>query len=466
MSIVASMPDMNVVLRSFTSGESLLRQGGRVKSVAQSSYCVAGLSQHVGIGDFVELENSSGTHLAEVVQVTPDQIIACPLSSKNEARIDDTVYVRGKFSIFPDDTWCGRTINALAEPADGLGEISSGTVEMMLEADAIPSMQRTCVEQPIKTGIRVVDVFTPLCQGQRMGIFAGSGVGKSTLLSMFAQTADFDRAVIALVGERGREVREFIEETMGPSMAKTVLVVATSDESASMRKMAPLTAMAIAEYFRDRGENVLLMIDSLTRYALALREIGVASGEPPVARGFPASVFTDLPRLLERAGPGRKSAGNQGTGAITAILSILVDGDNHNDPIADSARGILDGHLVLDRALADAGRYPPVDPLSSISRLARKSWKGDEETLVSRIKSLVSRYEETKDLRLIGGYRPGTDPDLDMAVTQVPIVYENLKQTPADPPTQDAFADLASAMKEAALAANKQLENKMRGTPA
>lgn len=461
MSPHAALPEINIALRSFTSSANLLRYGGRVVSVAPGSYVVSGLSHYVGIGDLVELEVKSGLNLAEVVQVTPEQIVVCPLASKNVARIGDAVYARGKIGIYPDESWCGRSLNALAEPTDGLGDIAQGDVEMMLEADAIPSMQRNRVEQPIKTGIRVVDVFTPLCQGQRMGIFAGSGVGKSTLLSMFAQTADFDRAVIVLVGERGREVREFIEETMGPSMAKTVLVVATSDESASMRKMAPLTAMAIAEYFRDRGENVLLMIDSLTRYALALREVGVASGEPPIARGFPASVFTDLPRLLERAGPGQK-----GSGSITAILSVLVDGDNHNDPIADSARGILDGHLVLQRSLADAGRYPPVDPLSSISRLARKSWKGDEETLVNRIKSLVSRYEETKDLRLIGGYRPGTDPDLDMAVTQVPIVYENLKQTPSDPPSDDAFADLASAMKEAALAANSQLDNKMRGTTA
>lgn len=458
MSLQPALPDLSQSLNKFMQAPSALQFGGTVKAVSQGSYKIVGLSSRVGLGDFVELESGGLKYPAEVVQVSPQEVIACPLGSKNNARIGDRVYGRGAFTIFPDNSWSGRTINSLAEPVDGLGPLISGQDEMMLEADAPPSMERARVAQPIKTGIRVVDVFTPLCQGQRMGIFAGSGVGKSTLLSMFAKTADFDRAVIALVGERGREVREFIEETMGENMAKSILVVATSDESPSMRKMAPLTAMAIAEYFRNKGENVLLMIDSLTRYALALREIGVASGEPPVARGFPASVFTDLPRLLERAGPG-----SNGTGAITAILSILVDGDNHNDPIADSARGILDGHLVLDRALADAGRYPPVDPLSSISRLARKCWSSDEQTLVNRIKALVSRYEETKDLRLIGGYRPGSDPDLDMAITQVPIVYDHLRQTPSDPPCMDVFGTLASAMKDAALAANNQLENRARG---
>jgi flagellum-specific ATP synthase len=251
--------------------------------------------------------------------------------------------------------------------------------------------------------------------------------------------------VIALVGERGREVREFIEDTLGDNLAKSVAVVATSDESPMLRKMAPLTAVTIAEHYRDQGDNVLLIIDSVTRFAHAIREVATASGEPPIARGYPASVFTELPRLLERAGPGA-----EGTGTITAIISILVDGDNHNDPIADSTRGILDGHIVMERSLAEEGRYPPINPLASISRLARKAWTPDQEKLVARLKALIHRFEETRDLRLIGGYRPGGDPDLDMAIKQVPIIYEVLKQTPGEPPAGDAFSDLAMALKNAA----------------
>ncbi|MEP2946356.1 MAG: flagellar protein export ATPase FliI [Lentilitoribacter sp.] len=442
-----SLTDIENAVRYFKAPENLLRVGGKVKSISAGSYSVVGLSRHVGLGDFVELTRNGQMHPGEVVHVGPDEIIVCPLHSENPAHIGDHVFKRGSFKIRPDVSWCGRTINALAEPIDGGPALASGINEMPLQASAPASMTRSRISSAIHTGIRVVDVFAPICQGQRMGIFAGSGVGKSTMLSMFAKTADFDRAVIALVGERGREVREFIEETMGENMAKSIVVVATSDESPILRKMAPLTAMAIAESFRDKGENVLLIVDSLTRYAHALREIGVASGEPPVARGYPASVFTAMPRLLERAGPGGGESGS-----ITALVSILIDGDNHNDPIADNARGILDGHLVLDRALADEGRYPPVDPLSSISRLARKAWKGDEEMLVNRIKALIHKYEETRDLRLIGGYRPGTDADLDMAVTQVPVIYENLRQTPSDPPSQDSFGELAEAMKAAAMA--------------
>jgi flagellum-specific ATP synthase len=272
---------------------------------------------------------------------------------------------------------------------------------------------------------------------------------------MLARADAFDKVVIALVGERGREVREFIEDTLGENIQKSVAVVATSDESPMLRKMAPLSAITIAEHFRDEGHNVLMIVDSVTRFAHAIREVATASGEPPVARGYPASVFTEMPKLLERAGPGP-----EGTGSITAIISILVDGDNHNDPIADSTRGILDGHIVLDRALAEEGRYPPIDPLASISRLARKVWTPDEEKLVSRLKSLIHRYEETRDLRLIGGYRPGADPDLDMAVKQVPPIYDVLKQTPGERPSRDAFADMAVALKNAA--AQNQTGNVIR----
>lgn len=441
----------------FTKPENAIEISGVVTAAAAGRYSVAGLSRHLRLGDLVEFRNGGTRRLAEVVRLDPEDAIVCPIEGTGgaAASIGERVWRRGPFTLAPDESWCGRTLNALGEPIDGLGPLRAGSAERPIDAAPPQSMKRQRVSAPIRTGVKVVDIFAPLCRGQRMGVFAGSGVGKSTLLSMFAQAADFDRAVIALVGERGREVREFIEDTLGENMKKTVAVVATSDESPMLRRMAPLTAMTIAEHFRDQGENVLLIVDSLTRYAHALREVGMASGEPPVARGYPASVFTALPGLLERAGPGQ-----QGAGAITAIVSVLVDGDNHNDPVADSARGILDGHLVLDRRLADEGRYPPVNPLTSISRLARKAWQGDEEKLTLRLKALIHKYEETSDLRLIGGYRPGTDAELDMAIKQAPVIYDVLRQRPDDPPSADAFTELAEAMKAAAGIAGGQKDRK------
>lgn len=225
-------------------------------------------------------------------------------------------------------------------------------------------------------------------------------------------------------------------------MAKTIAVVATSDESAMMRRRAPDTAMRVAEHFRDQGDRVLLVLDSITRFAHALREVAIGAGEPPVARGYPASVFTELPKLLERAGPGM-----EGKGSITAMISVLVDGDDHNDPVADSVRGILDGHVVLDRSIAEQGRYPPVNPLSSISRLAGKAWSPDQRVLVGKLKAMISRFEDTRDIRLLGAYQPGADPELDLAVRQVPVIYEALGQSPADGPSPDPFSDLARHLK-------------------
>jgi flagellum-specific ATP synthase len=439
------MADVASVLRRFARPEALVSHGGRVKTIAAGHYTVTGLSQHVRLGEFVAHQSKTGVHLGEVVRVEPDIAFVCPIEPGEPIGIGDLILRRGAFRLSPDDSWCGRTINSLGEPIDGLGPLENGARARSISNTAPPSMTRQRVTKGFRTGVRAIDIFSPLCLGQRLGIFAGSGVGKSTLLSMLARADAFDKVVIALVGERGREVREFIEDTLGAHLQKSVAVVATSDESPMLRKMAPLSAITIAEHFRDEGHNVLLIVDSVTRFAHAIREVATASGEPPVARGYPASVFTEMPKLLERAGPGP-----EGTGSITAIISILVDGDNHNDPIADSTRGILDGHIVLDRALAEEGRYPPIDPLASISRLARKAWTPDEEKLVSRLKSLIHRFEETRDLRLIGGYRPGADPDLDMAVKQVPPIYECLKQTPGERPSRDAFADMAVALKNAA----------------
>ena len=440
--IARNLTQLSGLVARYANPDHSVTQGGHVQTIAAGHYTVSGLSRHVRLGEFVAHRSSTGIHLGEVVRIEQDLIYVCPIEPGEPIAIHDTVIRKGAFRVAPDDSWCGRTINSLGDPIDNLGPLTPGPTRRPISNTAPPSMTRRRVEHGFKTGVRAIDIFSPLCLGQRLGIFAGSGVGKSTLLSMMARADAFDKVVIALVGERGREVREFIEDTLGSNMAKSVAVVATSDESPMLRKMAPLCAITIAEHFRDQGDNVLLIVDSVTRFAHAIREVATAAGEPPIARGYPASVFTEMPRLLERAGPGA-----EGTGTITAIISILVDGDNHNDPIADSTRGILDGHIVLDRSLADEGRYPPVNPLTSISRLARKAWTPDQEKLVSRLKSLIHRYEETRDLRLIGGYRTGSDPELDMAVKQVPIIYDVLKQSPGDRLAVDAFNDLATGLK-------------------
>lgn len=424
--------------RRFADDRALLRRGGTITEVSATQYRVRGLSATARLGDIVEHRSNRGTRRGEVVHIEPDSVIVAPFGQASDAGVGDPVYNCGPFTALPDRTWRGRAIDALARAIDGGPPLVDG--EPLASASAAPgALERERVGTAFNTGVKVIDIFTPLCFGQRLGVFAGSGVGKSTTLAMLAGAAAFDTVVVALVGERGREVREFLEDTIGPAaMAKTVAVVATSDESAMVRKRAPDTAMRVAEHFRDRGDRVLLVLDSITRYAHALREVATGTGEPPVARGYPASVFTDLPKLLERAGPGAI-----GTGSITAIISVLVDGDDHNDPIADSVRGILDGHVVLDRAIAEQGRYPPVNPLASISRLATKAWSPEQRSLVMKLRAMISRFEDTRDIRLLGAYQPGADAELDMAVRQVPLIYEALGQSPSDPPSLDPFSDLA-----------------------
>ncbi len=420
----------------FAADDRVLRVGGHVQEVSATHLRIRGISQQARLGDLLELGGGRGRRTAEIVQIGPDDVLAAPFDRDLRAGVGDRAFIRGTFTLSPHESWRGRAIDALGRAIDGGPQPVAGTSSA---GTAPAALERQRVDQRFYTGVRVIDIFTPLCFGQRLGIFAGSGVGKSTLLAMLAAADAFDTVVVALIGERGREVREFLEDTIGEkSMAKTVAVVATSDESAMMRRRAPDTAMRVAEHFRNRGDRVLLLLDSITRYAHALREVAIAAGEPPVARGYPASVFTDLPKLLERAGPGA-----QGSGSITAILSVLVDGDDHNDPISDSTRGILDGHVVLSRAIAEQGRYPPVDPLASVSRLAGKAWNHDQRALATRLKAMISRYEDTRDIRLLGAYQPGVDAELDMAVRQVPIIYEAMTQTPADGASEDPFADLA-----------------------
>jgi flagellum-specific ATP synthase len=418
------------------------RVSGVVTEVSMSHYRVAGLSRFLKLGECVGVDVGCRIQIGEVVKIDDASATLKPFDARCDAAIGARACRSDNLSLSPDPTWKGRVIDALGRPLDGAGPLACGQTPAPLDADPPPPLHRARVTAPIRTGVRVVDLFTPLCLGQRIGVFAGSGVGKSSLLAMLARAPQFDTVVIALVGERGREVREFLDDALGGSRASAVAVVSTGDESPMMRRLAPKTAMAVAEYFRDRGESVLLILDSVTRFAHAARDVALAAGEPPVARGYAPSVFSDLPRLLERAGPGV-----EGSGSITGIFSVLVDGDDHNDPVADAVRGALDGHIVLDRAIADEGRYPAVNVLASVSRLAHPVWTPEQRKLVVTLRSLIARYEETRELRQMGGYAPGADPILDRAIKCAPRIYEAMQQSLDAPPSEDPFAELAAALR-------------------
>lgn len=416
---------------------------GHIIDVSPQAFRVAGLSPFVRLGDRIACPGDDGDAIGEVVRIEQGSLTVKPFANRFVRGVKAPARQIGPFMVSPSRSWKGRVLDAFGRPTDGKGPVTEGDDPRRADAPPLPAMQRGRTGKPVATGVRALDIFTPLVRGQRIGIFAGSGVGKSTLMSMLARAKGFDTVVVALVGERGREVREFLEETMAGNLSKVVTIVATGDESPMMRRLAPRTATSVAEYFRDRGDSVLLIVDSVTRLAHAARDVALAAGEPPVARGYPPSVFSELPQLLERAGPGL-----EGSGSITGIFSVLVDGDDHNDPIADAIRGTLDGHIVLDRAIAEQGRFPAVDVLKSISRLADRAWNPQERELVSRLRSMISRYEDTRDLRLLGGYQRGSDQTLDQAVDLVPHVYEHLVQHPEEGPCKQPFEDLSARLKK------------------
>lgn len=414
---------------------------GEVHAVGPSAIEIKGLSRWLRLGSLVEIVTARGPELAEVIRLDHERAHCKPFNARACVALWDTAYPRGDLVYFPHESWRGRIIDALAQPADGGGRLELGDKPVHVSVAPPRAMARRIISTAVATGVRVIDAFTPLCHGQRLGIFAGSGVGKSTLLSMIARAHGFDRVIVSLVGERGREVREFVEHTLGESAASAITIIATGDESAMMRRLAPQLATALAENFRDEGHDVLLIMDSVTRYAHACREVALAAGEPPVARGYPPSVFSDLPQLLERAGPGA-----EGQGTITGVYSVLVDGDDHNDPVADTVRGTLDGHIVLDRAIAEQGRYPAVNILSSLSRLAPRVWTKDQAAAVLELRKAAARFEDTRDLRAMGGYMAGSDPELDRAVEVVPKLYKVLCQGTSDPASVEAFREIASAL--------------------
>lgn len=433
------------------STQKLVRLYGRVQRVAPGNVQVSGLSNEVRIGEFVYILTAQGKLIAQVIGIEANSIAVTPSSAQGVIALGDRATPAGELKVNPDASWKGRMCNGMGEPIDGGHPLLPGPTAMPLDGTPPPAMARGHIGHRVTTGVKAIDVFTPICSGQRIGIFAGSGVGKSTLLAMLSKAPQFDCVVVALVGERGREVREFVQDVLGEHSKKAIIVVATSDEPPVMRKLAATLATSIAEHFRNRGEQTLLIMDSVTRYAQACREIALAAGEPPVARGFPPSVFSQLPFLLERAGPGL-----EGSGSITGIYTVLVDGDDHNDPVADTVRGTLDGHIVLDRAIAATGRYPAMDILQSISRLSSKAWSPAEANAVAHWKRLLMRYEDSRDLRALGGYTRGADPELDLSVALAPRIYAAIEQSPGNGPFADSFALVSKAIQPNAEPAQHQ----------
>jgi flagellum-specific ATP synthase len=355
-------------------------------------------------------------------------------------------------SVRPTLAWRGRVIDAFGQPIDGKGPLPRGPAAYPLRASPPPAHARGRVGERLDLGVRAMDVFTTCCRGQRLGVFAGSGVGKSVLLSMLARNATCDAVVVGLIGERGREVRDFIEETLGEEgLKRAIVVVATSDEPALKRRQAAYMTLAVAEFLRDQDLEVLCMMDSVTRFAMAQREIGLAAGEPPTTKGYTPTVFTELPKLLERAGPGPVRPDGSQAGPITGIFTVLVDADDHNEPIADAVRGILDGHIVMERAIAERGRFPAINVLKSISRTMPACQRLFEREIGMAARQALSAYTDMEELIRIGAYRQGSDPHVDRAIQLNPALEEFLRQDKDDVTSLDeAFSRLDAILRAAA----------------
>jgi len=332
-------------------------------------------------------------------------------------------------AVRPTTAWLGRIVDAFGQPIDGKGPLPQGLAAYPLRSPPPPAHARGRVGERLDVGVRAMNVFTTCCRGQRLGVFAGSGVGKSVLLSMLAKNADCDAVVVGLIGERGREVREFIEETLGEEgLRRAVVVVATSDEPALKRRQAAYMTLAVAEFLRDQDLHVLCLMDSVTRFAMAQREIGLAAGEPPTTKGYTPTVFTELPKLLERAGPGPVRPDGTTAGPITGLFTVLVDGDDHNEPIADAVRGILDGHIVMERPIAERGRFPAINVLKSISRTMPACHQPHEREIVVDARRALSAYANMEELIRIGAYRSGADAEVDRAILLNPALEAFLAQ--------------------------------------
>jgi len=419
--------------------ESVLTRTGKVFEVVGTLIRASGLD--VRVGELCELQDLRGRKIqrAEVVGFGKGGAVLSPFGGLTGVSDSTRVVGTGKpLTIKVGPQLLGRVISGLGDPIDGKGPIA-GVEDRLVFADPPDPMSRAMIEHPLPTGVRIIDGLMTLGEGQRMGIFAPAGAGKSTLMGMLARGAQCDVSVIALIGERGREVREFIEFILGAEgMARSVVVCATSDRSSIERAKAAYVATAVAEYFRDQGQKVLLMMDSLTRFARAQREIGLAAGEPPARRGFPPSVFAELPRLLERTGMGAR-------GSITALYTVLAEDESGGDPIAEEVRGILDGHMILSRRIAAKNQYPAIDVLGSLSRVMTQVVPREHVAMASALRSLMAKYDEVEMLLQVGEYKPGNDALADTAVERIEHIRAFLNQATSDlQPFEDTLAHLES----------------------
>lgn len=395
---------------------------GRVVNISAVTLTAVGLD--VAVGDIVRIESVQKlyTVLGMVTVLNDDMFVIVPFSFIDGFKINDKVFLqRDGLTIKCGNGLLGRVVNALGEPIDDLEKIRDLDTNAPINKESMSPLDRGIIDQKFATGVKAIDSMLTCGKGQKVGIFAGSGVGKSTLMGMIVQGCEATIKVIALVGERGREIPEFIHYNLNNNLENTVIVTATSDESPLMRKYAAFTAMSIAEYFRDKGHDVLLMMDSVTRFAMAQREIGLSTGEPPVSRGYPPSVFALLPQLMERAGNSKK-------GSITAFFTVLVDGDDLNDPIADQSRSILDGHIVLTRDLTEQGFYPPINILKSASRVIDKVVTKEHYNDFLKLKRVLSLIKENEVLIRVGAYKKGMDLELDSAIAKKEKAREFLTQ--------------------------------------
>lgn len=414
---------------------------GRVVGVCGLMVEVAGPIHAMSVGARLVIETGANRTIpCEVIGFSGNNAVVMPFAGLDGVRRGcKAVIANAANQVRPSAAWLGRVVNALGEPIDGKGPLPQGSSPMPFRNTPPPAHSRKRVGAPLDLGVRAMNTFLTCCRGQRMGIFAGSGVGKSVLLSMLARNVDAAVSVIGLIGERGREVQEFLQDDLGEEgLARSVVVVATSDEPALMRRQAAYLTLAVAEYFRDENKDVLCLMDSVTRFAMAQREIGLSAGEPPTAKGYTPTVFTELPKLLERAGPGL------GEGAITAIFTVLVDGDDHNEPIADAVRGILDGHIVMQRSIAERGRYPAINILKSVSRTMPKSADPQFWPVIQKARAVMATYADMEELIRLGAYRAGSSPEVDEAIRLHEPLEAFLKQR------KDENASLADGYRQLA----------------
>ncbi len=397
---------------------------GRVVGVRGLMVEVAGPIHAMSVGARVVVETPANPIPCEVVGFAGGNALLMPFAPLEGVRRGCRATVSATpGAVRPSAGWLGRVVNALGEPLDGKGPLPGGPAPYPIRNAPPAAHTRQRVGAPLDLGVRALNTFITTCRGQRMGIFAGSGVGKSVLLSMLARYVKADVSVIGLIGERGREVQEFLQDDLGEEgLARSVVVVSTSDETALMRRQAAYLSLALSEYFRDEGQDVLLLMDSVTRFAVAQREIGLSAGEPPTAKGYTPTVFSELPRLLERAGPG------PGQGTITGIFTVLVEGDDHNEPIADAVRAILDGHIVMERQIAERGRYPAINVLKSISRTMPRAADPAYLPVLARSRQVMATYADMEELIRLGAYRPGSSPEVDEAVRLHPELEAFLGQ--------------------------------------